>query len=107
MNLKKLVPLIIVLLILTVSSPPDASAQRSFEKGVRIMSGGKPIDVEIGHSVPTVADWNNDGKKDLVVGQFGKGMIRLYQNNGTDSKPSFTGFEYLKAGGTQISLPSG
>ncbi|MCP4728291.1 MAG: VCBS repeat-containing protein [bacterium] len=107
MNFRKLVPLIIAVLLLTVSSPPDASAQRSFEKGVRIMSDGKPIDVDIGHSVPTVADWNNDGKKDLIVGQFGKGKIRLYLNNGTDSKPAFTGFEYLKAGGKMISLPSG
>ncbi|MFC1492425.1 hypothetical protein ACFL6O_00575 [candidate division KSB1 bacterium] len=107
MNFRKLVPLIIVVLIFAVYSPPDASAQKSFDQGVRILSDGKPIDVEIGHSVPTVADWNNDGKKDLVVGQFGKGKIRLYLNQGTDSRPAFNGFEYLKAGGKEISLPSG
>jgi hypothetical protein len=77
------------------------------KEGVKIECGGKPIDVEIGHLVPCVVDWNNDGKKDLIVGQFQKGLIRLYLNQGADDAPVFKDFSYLQAGGAQISLPAG
>ena len=77
------------------------------QKGIRLEADGKPIDVRIGHLVPCVTDWNDDGKKDMIVGQFDGGKIRLYLNHGTDSKPEFGDFKYLHAGGKQISLPAG
>ena len=52
-------------------------------------------------------DWNEDGKKDLLIGQFKDGKIGLYLNEGTDGKPELKFAEYLKAGGEEISLPSG
>ncbi len=76
-------------------------------EGVRLKAGGEAIDVDIGHLVPCVTDWNGDGKKDLIVGQFSGGRIRLYLNRGTDKEPAFKDFEYLKAGGAEISLPAG
>ncbi|MHC4777438.1 MAG: hypothetical protein ACYTFG_02545 [Planctomycetota bacterium] len=76
-------------------------------EGVKVEAGGAPISAEIGHLVPVVADWNGDGKKDLIVGQFKSGKIRLYTNVGTDSAPKFDDFEYMKAGGEEISLPCG
>lgn len=84
-----------------------SAAVGDLREGVRLEAGGEVIDVEIGHLVPCVTDWNGDGKKDLVVGQFSGGRIRLYLNRGTDSKPAFKDFEYLKAGGAEISLPAG
>ena len=77
------------------------------QEGVRLKAGGEVIEVDIGHLVPCVTDWNGDGKKDLIVGQFSGGKIRVYLDQGTDSKPAFKDFEYLKAGGEEISLPSG
>ncbi len=54
-------------------------------------------------SVPIVFDWNNDGKKDLLIGNkapdrkgSGKGFISFYQNQGTDSTPTFDGFIYIR-----------
>jgi autotransporter-associated beta strand protein len=44
---------------------------------------------------PEVADWNNDGLMDLIVGQS-DGRIRLFLNRGTQSCPVFRDFEYLK-----------
>ncbi|MFC1477390.1 hypothetical protein ACFL6L_02875 [candidate division KSB1 bacterium] len=85
----------------------DASAQKSFQPGVKLMVDGKPINVTQGHSVPAVFDWNNDGKKDIITGQFRDGKISLYLNRGTDAQPVFKDFEYMKAGGKEISLPSG
>jgi hypothetical protein len=34
-----------------------------------------------------VADWNQDGKKDILVGVFSRGNIWLYLNEGTDAEP--------------------
>jgi hypothetical protein len=83
------------------------SAQAAeFQQGVKLEADGKPIDVEVGHLVPCVVDWNGDGKKDLLVGQFAGGKIRLYLNQGTDNAPVFKDFTYLQAGGKEISLPS-
>lgn len=75
--------------------------------GVKLQANGKVIDIDIGHLVPCVMDWNGDGKKDLVVGQFAGGQIRVYINNGTDKAPLFNDFKYLQAGGKEIHLPAG
>jgi hypothetical protein len=87
----------------------DAASVPEFQKGVRLEADGKPIDGEVGHLVPCVTDWNDDGKKDLIVGQwqFGGGKIALYLNRGTDAAPTFSQPEYLQAGGAEISLPAG
>lgn len=84
-----------------------SAALAAFEEGVRLKASNEVIDVEIGHLVPCVSDWNSDGKKDLIVGQFSGGKIRLYLNHGTDKEPVFKDFEYLKAAGSEISLPAG
>ena len=73
----------------------------------QIMAAGKPIDIEVGHLVPCVCDWNSDGKKDLIVGQFSDGAIRLYLNEGTDKEPVFKEFSFLQAGGEQIKMDAG
>ncbi len=78
-----------------------------FREGVKLEADDKPIDVEIGHLVPCVTDWNDDGLKDMIVGQFSGGKIRLYLNQGADNAPKFKNFTYLEAGGKQISLPAG
>ena len=84
-----------------------AAPAAGFEPGVKIVADGKPIDVTVGHLVPCVVDWNDDGKKDLLVGQFSGEKIRLYLNAAKDEAPEFRKFTYLKAGGTEISLPAG
>ena len=55
-------------------------------------------------SVPLATDWNIDGKKVLLIGNKNydrkngrKGYISFYQNKGTDSRPVFDGFNYVKA----------
>ncbi len=78
-----------------------------FEDGVRIEADGQPINVSVGHLVPCAVDWNADGKKDLLIGQFSGGSVRLYLNHGTDVSPEFGDFSYLDAGGQEIHLPAG
>ena len=52
----------------------------------RVEANGKPIDVDIGHAAPLAADFDGDGRFDLLVGQFGEGKPRLYRNLG-DNHP--------------------
>lgn len=73
----------------------------------RILDGAKPIDVEMGHAAPAVFDFNRDGKKDLLVGQFGGGKMRIYLNKGSNTAPKFRGFTYLTIGGKPASVPYG
>jgi hypothetical protein len=84
-----------------------APIERELGSGVKLEAAGKPIDVQVGHLVPCVADWNGDGRKDLLVGQFVGGKIALYLNEGTDKAPKFGSGRFLEAGGKEISLPAG
>lgn len=49
---------------------------------------------------PALFDWNKDGRKDLMLGEFETGergsYIKVYLNEGTDEAPAFTG-EYFHA----------
>lgn len=82
-------------------------SQPALGAGTMIAVGKEPINIEVGHLVPCVADWDGDGKHDLIVGQFSGGKIRLYLNEGTNLEPVLGEFEYLSAGGKEISLPAG
>jgi TolB-like protein len=55
--------------------------------GVMVKAAGK--DVDTGSRASTcVTDWNEDGKKDLVIGN-GSGEIFVYLNEGTNQQPAF------------------
>jgi len=58
------------------------------------------------HAIPCVADWNNDGLKDLIVGYRTADKVALYLNQGTDSQPLFTAFANIQADGEDICHPS-
>ena len=96
---------------------------------VRILAGKQAIDVTTGHAAPYVLDFDGDGIKDLLVGEFGdgefpvadlppalgdgwkksgvfaNGRLRIYRNLGTNKAPRFEGFEYLRAGGGIATIP--
>jgi opacity protein-like surface antigen len=71
-----------------------------------VMDGSSQIDVGY-YGAPSMADWNEDGARDLVIGQFDYGKIRLYLNQGQDRMPRFDGYEFYQSGGTDITLPYG
>lgn len=71
----------------------------------KVHAGGKPIDVSTGHATPYVIDWNGDGKKDLLVGQFDGGKLRIYLNEGTNAAPEFGEFAFLQSNGADASVP--
>ncbi len=87
---------------------PEAIAAKLpvLQAGVQIMNGDQPL--SIGHTAsPEVVDWNNDGKKDLLVGTFENGRIMLFLNQGTDEKPVFDGGEFLTAAADEINVGYG
>lgn len=95
--------LALLLVTLTAASVADPPLFGPYQL---IDCGSSRIDVG-SHSSPMVADWNGDGLKDLLVGQFDNGMIRFYENVGSNELPVFESFEYLCADGQPILLPFG
>lgn len=82
-------------------------AAQQFETPFRVQAGGKAIDVEVGHAAPYVVDFDGDGVRDLLVGQFGKGRCRIYKNTGTNAQPQFGEFTFLEAGGKVAEVAAG
>jgi autotransporter-associated beta strand protein len=61
----------------------------------------------VGYSVPALADWNNDGLPDLVVGEkllTGQGKVRVYLNSGTIQSPVFGTYFYAQSAGADLSV---
>ncbi len=58
------------------------------------------IDVEY-RATPCVVDWNNDEKKDLVVGAL-NGKIHIFINEGTDTEPDFLTKTFAKENGSDL-----
>jgi hypothetical protein len=75
---------------------------------VRIEADGGPIDTGgIGYAAPYYGDFDGDGTRDLLVGEFSQGRMRVFRNHGTDTRPVFKDHEFFQAGGAQGTVPSG
>jgi len=78
-----------------------------FEAPVRLRAGDGYVKVEApGYACPTMFDVDGDGTKDLVVGQFNGGKMRMYKGiaSGT-GRGSFAAGEWLKADGKVAQVP--
>lgn len=78
----------------------------AFEEPVYIYAGGNVIDVG-SYGSPFTYDWDGDGAKDLIMGQFDSGKIRFFKNIGTQYNPVFDNGVFLQADGVDITLPYG
>jgi hypothetical protein len=85
----------------------SSMAANSFLAPFRVEVSGKPIDVDVGHAAPLLVDFDGDGLKDLLVGQFGDGKLRIYKNEGSATAPKFSSFAWFKAGTGDGKVPAG
>ena len=85
----------------------ETAAPGELADPVVLEADGQSIDVEVGHAHPFVADFDGDGVRDLLVGQFGNGKLRIYRNGGTDAEPRFEEFTWFRAGGKLGTVPAG
>jgi len=97
--------LAIVLMSLNASNAPALGDDLA--PPVRLEAAGKPIDTEVGHAAPFVYDWDGDGVKDLLVGQFGGGVLWIFHNEGTNAQPKLAAGVKFKQGAKDGVVPSG
>jgi hypothetical protein len=99
------VVVVFVLSLLPLSSRAFPSGDPpEFIPGIRLQDSSGDIGSNVldQYSVPCVADWNEDGKQDLLIGYFIFGPIYLYLNSGTNTAPVFTAYTKLKADGADL-----
>jgi len=96
-----------LLLALLAAGPPAPDFARELMPPVRLQAAGKPIDTDVGHAAPFVADFDGDGVKDLLVGQFGEGILWVYRNEGTNAHPRYAAGVKFKDGAADGRVPTG
>jgi len=79
----------------------------TFDGGTLLEVGpaGAKVPINVGYrATPSVADWNNDGRKDLVSGGL-DAKIHVFINEGTDAAPDFLSEMLLSDGGSDLLVP--
>ncbi len=104
--MKRLASLCVVLFAGSILSAPVFATEGIIDLGPEeiVQAHGKDIAVP-GYSVPSFADWNGDGRKDLIVGEGGggaPGKIRVYLNVGDESDPCFADYFYAQSNGKDL-----
>jgi hypothetical protein len=89
---------------LALAAPPPAGDELA--PPVKLVAAGQPINVEVGHAGPFYADIDGRGVKDLLVGQFGGGKLRIYRNAGTNTQPKFDKFTWFLDGKPEGTVPA-
>jgi hypothetical protein len=80
-----------------------AAGAPDFRGEVLLYDGATPLTVATGRASVMVVDLDDDGRKDLVLGNY-QGQLVFYPNAGTDAAPMFDGSQLLEADGLVIDL---
>ncbi len=94
-------------LLLTLAGLAADGPRDELAPPVRVEAAGKPIDTEVGHAGPFVGDFDGDGVPDLLVGQFGEGLLRIYRNEGATGHPRLASGVKFKEGNPDGRVPTG
>lgn len=96
-----------ILALIGPALPGGAVPQGDLEAPIRLEAAGKPIDTDVGHAAPFVGDFDGDGIDDLLVGQFGGGILWIYRNEGTNARPKLAAGVKFKEGKEDGTVPTG
>jgi hypothetical protein len=97
----------LILALAGVAPPAADDPARELAPPVLLEAGGKPIDTDVGHAAPFVGDFDGDGVNDLLVGQFGDGILWVYKNVGTNAHPKLAAGVKFKDGKPEGRVPTG
>jgi hypothetical protein len=91
------------LVIASISQADDLA------KPYQLLAGDEPMDVGgIGYAAPFVGDFDMDGRRDLLVGQFREGKMRIFLNRGTNEEPRFgADYAWFQDGADTGRVPTG
>lgn len=85
-----------------VADVQDASLKAKFAPPFPIPARDGPLDIEKrGGASPALFDFDNDGIRDLLVGEEFNGSLRIYTNEGSDKRPAFSDFDLFMNGSSE------
>jgi hypothetical protein len=100
----------LVLAVIAVMLTPSEGFASLLRLGPEELVQADGFDIQVpGYSVPSLADWNNDGLADLIVGEgnyANPGKVRIYLNVGTESQPQFFDYCYAQCAGADLTVPA-
>jgi len=79
----------------------------TFDGGTLLQIGkpGSKTNIDVGNrATPSFVDWNNDDRKDLVVGAY-DARIHIFINEGTDTEPDFLVETFAQANDSDLAVP--
>ncbi len=86
----------------------NTDADPAFDGGTLLEVGpaGSKTIIDVGQrTTPVVVDWDNDGRRDIIVGDK-DGLVRLYRNAGTDASWDFESEEMILNSGVNLVVPA-
>jgi len=99
--MKYCIAIVLVFVTMSVAQLPKFALQG------KLKCNGQDI-TDISWPSSCVTDWDGDGLKDLLIGEFApNAKVRFYKNTGTNKAPEFKSYAYIKANGEDIKLTSG
>lgn len=97
----------LILMLAGLAADPGEELSTELMPPVRLKAEGEIIDTDVGHAAPFVGDFDGDGTNDLLVGQFGNGILWIYRNEGTNAEPKLAAGTKFKDGAEDGRVPTG